>query len=49
MSEQTELKARHPLAEAWDMFRRDHMAMFGRVLLLGIIFTGIFGPVYIFR
>lgn len=45
MSEQVELKARHPLAEAWEMFRRDHTAMFGLVLLLLVIFTGIFGPI----
>ena len=36
--------ARHPAAEAWEMFRRNHAAMVALVVLFGIILVAIFGP-----
>lgn len=36
--------ARHPLAEAWEMFRRNHAAMVALVVLSMIILIAIFGP-----
>ena len=37
-------KARHPAAEAWEMFRRNHAAMVALVVLTLIIITAIIGP-----
>ena len=37
-------KARHPMAEAWEMFRGNHAAMLALVVLFLIILTAIFGP-----
>lgn len=37
-------KARHPAAEAWEMFRRNHAAMVALVVLSIIILLAIFGP-----
>jgi peptide/nickel transport system permease protein len=37
-------KARHPLAEAWEMFRGNHAAMVALVVLTLIIITAIIGP-----
>ncbi|MEM8649029.1 MAG: ABC transporter permease [Pseudomonadota bacterium] len=34
----------HPVAEAWAMFRGNHAAMFGLVVLLIVILSGVFGP-----
>lgn len=42
-SEQTPA-ARHPAAEAWEMFRRNHAAMAALVALSLIILAAIFGP-----
>jgi len=39
------LNPSHPFKEAWVMFRGNHAAMFGLVVLLTILFAGIFGPV----
>lgn len=36
--------ARHPAAEAWEMFRRNHAAMVALFVLSLIILTAIFGP-----
>ena len=36
--------ARHPAAEAWEMFRRNHAAMVALVVLSLIILVAIFGP-----
>jgi peptide/nickel transport system permease protein len=40
--------ARHPFAEAWEMFRRNHAAMVALVVLTLIVLTAIFGP-YIYK
>ena len=45
MSEQTHLKARSPFAEAFEMFRRNHAAVAGLVILLAIISVAVLGPV----
>lgn len=45
MSEQTQLKARSPFAEAFEMFRRNHAAVAGLVILLAIIGVAVLGPV----
>ncbi|MBY5935025.1 ABC transporter permease [Tateyamaria omphalii] len=45
MSEQTHLKARSPFAEAFEMFRRNHAAVAGLVILLAIIGVAVLGPV----
>ena len=45
MSEQTQLKARSPFAEAFEMFRRNHAALAGLAVLLAIIAVAILGPV----
>ncbi|GGX67007.1 ABC transporter permease [Tateyamaria omphalii] len=45
MSEQTHLKARSPFAEAFEMFRRNHAAVAGLVILLAIVAVAILGPV----
>ena len=37
-------QARSPFAEAFEMFRRNHLAVAGLLLLLLIIFAGLFGP-----
>jgi peptide/nickel transport system permease protein len=37
-------KAQHPMAEAWAMFRHDHAAMAGLVVLLLVLIAGIIGP-----
>lgn len=37
-------KARSPLSEAWEMFRGNHAAMAGLVILIIIILGAIFGP-----
>lgn len=47
MSDQTTdatVKAQSPLSEAWDMFRRNHAAMAGLVVLCLIVLGAIFGP-----
>lgn len=38
------IRASHPLAEAWAMFRGNHSAMFGLIVLLIVIFAGLLGP-----
>ena len=38
------IKAQSPLAEAWEMFRRNHAAMAGLVVLALIVLGAIFGP-----
>jgi len=43
MTEPT-IKAQSPLSEAWDMFKRNHAAMAGLVVLIFIVFGAIFGP-----
>ncbi|WP_299773638.1 ABC transporter permease [uncultured Tateyamaria sp.] len=45
MSDQTQLKARSPFAEAFEMFRRNHAAVAGLVILLIIVAVAILGPV----
>ncbi|WP_299747892.1 ABC transporter permease [uncultured Tateyamaria sp.] len=45
MSDQTQLKARSPFAEAFEMFRRNHAAVAGLVILLAIVAVAILGPV----
>mgnify|MGYP001821066299 FL=1 len=42
--QETAYKARHPMAEAWAMFRHDHAAMAGLVVLLLVMMAGIIGP-----
>lgn len=42
--QETAYKARHPMAEAWAMFRHDHAAMAGLVVLLLVMVAGIIGP-----
>ncbi|RMC31170.1 ABC transporter permease [Paracoccus alkanivorans] len=37
-------KARSPLAEAWEMFRQNHLAMVGLAILILIVLGAIFGP-----
>jgi len=37
-------KARSPFAEAFEMFRKNHLAMAGLILLILIILGGLFGP-----
>ena len=37
-------KARSPFSEAFEMFRKNHAAMFGLVVLILIFILGIFGP-----
>lgn len=44
MSDQTTIKARSPFAEAFEMFRRNHAAVAGLVVLLLIVGVAIFGP-----
>ena len=43
MTEPT-VKAQSPLSEAWDMFKRNHAAMAGLVVLILIVLGAIFGP-----
>lgn len=38
--------ARHPMAEAWEMFRRNHAATLALAVLLLIILTAIIGPFF---
>jgi peptide/nickel transport system permease protein len=38
-------KARHPFAEAWEMFRRNHAALVALVVLIGVVIMAIIGPV----
>ncbi len=45
MLEEEVLKARHPFAEAWEMFVRNHSAIAGLIVLILITFGAIFGPV----
>ncbi|WP_299706444.1 ABC transporter permease [uncultured Tateyamaria sp.] len=45
MSDQTQLKARSPFAEAFEMFRRNHAAVAGLVILLAIVAIALLGPV----
>ena len=40
-----EEKAQSPMSEAWGMFRRDHAAMAGFVVLLLVLIAGLLGPV----
>ncbi len=42
--EEEAVKARSPLAEAWDMFRRNHAAMAGLFVLVLIVVGAIIGP-----
>ncbi|MDP5220472.1 ABC transporter permease [Ruegeria sp. 2205SS24-7] len=44
MSDQTTIKARSPFAEAFEMFRRNHAAVAGLIVLLLIVGVAIFGP-----
>ncbi|WP_171103219.1 ABC transporter permease [Ruegeria sp. HKCCD7255] len=44
MSDQTQIKARSPFAEAFEMFRRNHAAVAGLVVLLLIVAVAILGP-----
>jgi len=37
-------KARHPFAEAWEMFRRNHAALVALIVLTGILIMAIIGP-----
>lgn len=37
-------KPSHPLAEAWNMFRRNHAAMAGLAVLVTVALAGVFGP-----
>ncbi|MFK8077877.1 MAG: ABC transporter permease [Granulosicoccus sp.] len=37
-------KARSPFSEAFEMFRKNHLAMAGLILLILIILAGVFGP-----
>lgn len=37
-------KARHPFAEAWEMFRRNHAALVALVVLILIVIMAIIGP-----
>ena len=37
-------KAQSPMSEAWSMFRRDHAAMAGLLVLLLVLIAGLFGP-----
>lgn len=37
-------KARHPFAEAWEMFRRNHAALVALIVLIGILIMAIIGP-----
>ena len=37
-------QARHPAAEAWEMFARNHAAVVGLIVLVVITFGAIFGP-----
>lgn len=41
---ETPIKAQSPLSEAWDMFKRNHAAMAGLVVLVLILLGAIFGP-----
>ncbi len=41
---QAPVKAQSPLSEAWDMFKHNHAAMLGLVLLVIIILGAVFGP-----
>ena len=43
-STQSTVKAQSPLSEAWDMFKRNHAAMAGLVVLCLIVLGAIFGP-----
>ncbi len=43
-SPQAPVKAQSPLSEAWDMFKHNHAAMLGLVLLVIIILGAVFGP-----
>ena len=45
MPEEENQKALSPLAEAWEMFARNHAAMAGLVVLLLITLAAIFGPI----
>ncbi|MCP4070384.1 MAG: ABC transporter permease [Hyphomicrobiales bacterium] len=38
-------KARHPFAEAWEMFRRNHAAVAALIVLILIVLGAIFGPI----
>ncbi|MEM7301402.1 MAG: ABC transporter permease [Pseudomonadota bacterium] len=40
------VKARHPAAEAWEMFRRNHAAMAALIVLSIITLVAIFGPIF---
>ena len=42
--QETAFKAQHPMAEAWAMFRRDHAAMAGLIVLLLVLIAGLLGP-----
>jgi peptide/nickel transport system permease protein len=37
-------KARHPFAEAWEMFRRNHAALVALVVLVGVVIMALIGP-----
>lgn len=42
--EDTPVKPRHPVAEAWEMFRRNHAAVVALIVLGLIVLMAIFGP-----
>jgi peptide/nickel transport system permease protein len=44
LPEEAIAKARHPFAEAWEMFRRNHAAMAALIVLSTIVLGAIFGP-----
>ena len=44
MTEEEIEKARHPFAEAWEMFRRNHAALVALVILIAIVLMAIIGP-----
>lgn len=46
LPEETVVKARSPFAEAWEMFRRNHAAMAGLIVLSLITLGAIFGPIF---
>ncbi|MFD2856669.1 hypothetical protein ACFSZS_20530 [Seohaeicola zhoushanensis] len=44
LPEETVEKARPPIAEAWEMFRKNHAAVAALVVLILIVLAAIFGP-----
>jgi len=43
-TEEEFFEPRHPMREAWKMFRGNHAGMFGLFILLSVTIAGIFGP-----